>query len=176
MLNGQKVKLIPLEKIDLQNAIAWANDLSLNAKMLRTLPITQTNQEKWYQNIIQDPSKLVFAIKTHSEEIHIGNTGFYHMDRIHRRAEFWILIGEKDFWRKGIGKDVVLLMQNYAFRNLNLNKLYLNVGVDNHAAIDLYKKFSFVEEGLFKRHYYIEGEYIDVLRMAILKEYFENEK
>lgn len=169
MLIGKKIKLLPLEKEDLPRSRSWVNDACLNSRMLRVLPVTQVEQEKWYEDIVQDPSKIVFAIKTLDGEEHIGNTGLYHIDWIHRRAEFWILIGQQDFWRQGIGSDVVSLVQRYAFNNLNLNKLYVNVGVDNQEAIALYKKLNFVQEGMLKEHYYIEGNYIDIITMAILR-------
>ena len=169
MLIGKKIKLLPLEKEDLPRSRSWVNDTFINSKMLRVLPVTRVEQERWYEDIVQDPSKIVFAIKTLNDEEHIGNTGFYHIDWIHRRAEFWILIGERNFWGHGIGSDVVSLMQRYAFNNLNLNKLYVNVGVDNQEAIALYKKLNFVQEGMLKEHYYIEGKYLDIMRMAILR-------
>lgn len=169
ILHGTKIKLVPLEKEDLPKTRSWANDTFLNSRMLRVLPVTQLDQEKWYQDIVQDPSKIVFAIKMLKTEEHIGNTGFYHIDWIHRRAEFWILIGEKDCWKQGIGADIVRLMQRYAFNNLNLNKLYLNVGADNQGAIALYNKLNFAQEGILKEHYFIKGKYIDVITMAILR-------
>jgi len=176
MLLGKKIVLEPLEKEDLAKSRLWVNDASLSAKMLRALPVTRTDQEKWYQNIIQDPSKLVFAIKMLDSEEHIGNTGLYHIDWINRRAEFWILLGEMHSWQQGIGSEIVFLMQEYAFNNLNLNKLYLNVDMNNKEAIGLYKKLKFVQEGILKDHYYIEGKYLDIITMAILRKDFRSEE
>lgn len=176
MLTGKKIKLVSLSREDLPKARSWVNDSFLNARMLRVLPVSSADQEKWYEDIVQDPSKIVFAIKTIDDEQHIGNTGLYHIDWTHRRAEFWILIGERDFWGQGIGSDVVALMQRYAFDNLNLNKLYVNVGMDNEAAIALYKKSHFVQEGIMKEHYYIEGKYVDIVTMEILRSEFDSKE
>lgn len=169
MLTGKKVKLVPLEKDDLAKSRSWVNDASMNSRMLRVLPVTQGEQEKWYQKIVDDLTKIVFAIKTLKNEEHIGNTGLYHVDWIHRRAELWILIGARNSWRQGVGSEVVSLMQGYAFKSLNLNKLYLNVGVNNKQAIALYKKLDFLQEGMLKEHYYIDGRYVDIVTMAILR-------
>lgn len=176
MLEGKKIKLVPLEKEHLPNSLLWANDMSLNSKMLRVLPVTKVDQEKWYQIIVEDPSKIVFAIKTLKEDKHIGNTGIYHIDWLHRRGEFWVLIAERNFWKHGIGEEVASLMQKYAFQNLNLNKLYLNVSVDNKEAVSLYKKLNFHQEGVLKEHYFIEGKYVDIITMAILRKNFNYEK
>ncbi|MDY6972103.1 MAG: GNAT family protein [Thermodesulfobacteriota bacterium] len=176
MVTGEKVKLVHLEREDLPRARAWVNDSFLQSRILRVLPVTEADQARWYEDIIHNPSKIVFAIKTLNGEQHIGNTGLYHIDWIHRRAEFWILIGERDFWKQGIGTEIVSLMLRYAFQNINLNKIYLNVGVDNQAAIALYKKLSFVQEGLLKEHYFIEGKYVDVATMRILKRDFDDKE
>jgi RimJ/RimL family protein N-acetyltransferase len=173
MLTGNKIKLVSLSREDLPKARGWVNDSFLKARMLRVVPVSPEDQEKWYENIVQDASKIVFAIRTMDDGRHIGNTGLYHIDWTHKRAEFWILIGERDFWGQGIGSEVVALMQRYAFENLDLNKLYVNVGIDNEAAIALYKKANFVQEGIMKQHYYIEGKYIDVVTMEILRSEFD---
>jgi len=169
ILIGKKIRLVPLEREDLPKSQTWVNDKVINAKMLRVLPVSRFDQEKWFEEISQNPSKVVFAIKDIINSCHIGNTGLYSIDWIHRRAEFWILIGEKDYWNQGIGSEVVELMKIYAFNNLNLNKVYLNVGTDNSNAITLYKKLCFKEDGLLREHYYIEGKYIDVITMSIIR-------
>jgi RimJ/RimL family protein N-acetyltransferase len=176
MLKGKKIQLVPLESNDLARSRSWANNAFLSSKMLRVLSVTQREQEKWYQDIVQNPSKIVFAIKTLDSKEHIGNAGLYHIDWIHRRAEFWILIGEQNFWAQGIGTEAVSLMKWYAFKNINLNKLYLNVGADNHEAIALYKKLNFIQEGILREHYYIQGKYLDTITMGILRADYDCEK
>ncbi len=169
MLIGKKIQLVHLEKEDLAKSQVWVNDPAIKVLMLRVLPVTRMEQEKWLEDIIQSPSKMVFAIKLLDTGEHIGNTGFYHIDWLHRRAEFWILIGERGLWDQGVGTEVVRLMQRFAFCDLNLNKLYLYVGSTNDKAISLYKKLNFVTDGLLREHYFLDGSYLDVLAMSILK-------
>jgi RimJ/RimL family protein N-acetyltransferase len=176
MLKGKQIKLVPLEKEDLGNSLLWANDMSLNSRMLRVLPVTKADQDSWYQSVVEDPSKVVFAIKTLKEDKHVGNAGIYHIDWVHRRGQFWILIADRDFRKRGVGEEVTGLMQKYAFDNLNLNKLYLNVSQDNKEAISLYEKLNFRREGIFQEHYFIEGKYVDIITMAILRKNFSYEK
>ena len=176
MLVGQKVKLVPLEKFDLVQTQIWANDISLNENILRVLPVTQDHQEKWYRKIVEDRTKIVFAIKNLKDDEHIGNTGFYNIDWVHRRTEFWILIGEKSYWSEGLGTECISLMLNYGFNRLNMNKIYLYVSENNTRAVNLYKKMNFVDDGRLKQHYFIDGRYIDVLVMSILRMEFDCEK
>ena len=163
MLKGKTIKLVPLEKDDLPTSLSWANDEHIKSKILRVLPVTRLDQEKWYEDIVQNPSKIVFAIKTVDSEKHIGNIGLYDIDWIHRRAEFWVLIGEPESRGQAIGKEVMELIQEYAFSGLNLNKLYLKVGTDNELALALYEKTGFIQEGVLRHQFFINGEYLDVI-------------
>ena len=61
------------------------------------------------------------------------------------------------------------LLVSYAFKNLNLNKVYLHVGNFNKTATRLYDNLGFTIEGRLKQEVYISGRYCDVYRMAILK-------
>ena len=169
MLVGKMVKLVPLERADLARSRAWANEMSLNEDILRVLPVAEEEQEKWYRNIVEDRSKIVFAIKTTKSGEHIGNTGLYHIDWIHRRAEFWIIIGEKRFWNKGLGAEATALMLAYGFHHINLARIFLHVSEDNKRALSTYKKLNFVLEGRLREHYFINGRYANILVMAILR-------
>jgi len=169
MLIGKKIQLVHLEKEDLAKSQVWVNDPAIKMLMLRVLPVTRMEQEKWLEDIIQSPSKMVFAIKLLDTGEHIGNTGFYQIDWLHRRAEFWIMIGERGLWGQGVGTEVVRLMLGFAFSHLNLHKVYLHVGSTNENAISLYQKLSFVTDGILREHYFLDGSYQDVLAMSILK-------
>lgn len=59
---------------------------------------------------------------------------------------------------------------DYLFNYYNLNKLYLNVRADNQNAIKLYNKVGFKIEGNLEMISFIEGKYIDIIRMAMLKD------
>jgi diamine N-acetyltransferase len=90
---------------------------------------------------------------------------------IHRRAEFQIIIApEKQ--GQGYGRATTRLAADYAFRVLNLHKLYLTVSSDNAAAIALYRGCGFTEEGRLKDEYFVDGHYQDALRMYQLQRDF----
>jgi len=47
-----------------------------------------------------------------------------------------------------------------------VQRIELEVFVDNEAAIGLYRKFGFVVEGTLRRYAFRDGKYVDVLAMA----------
>jgi L-phenylalanine/L-methionine N-acetyltransferase len=74
---------------------------------------------------------------------------------------------ERSGW--GIGSRLVAAAVDLADNWLNLYRLELLVRADNPAAINLYRKFGFVEEGLLRGLGYRNGEYMDCLAMARLR-------
>ena len=60
-------------------------------------------------------------------------------------------------------------MLKYAFDELGLNKVYLNVDAENIAACNLYEKIGFKCEGVFKEDMMHRDKMIDRKRYAILK-------
>jgi diamine N-acetyltransferase len=169
LLVAKTIALVPLERKHLDKALEWANDPALMPDILRVLPVCR-------DNIVADASKLVFAILHGDDGLHIGNTGLYQIDTIHRRAEFWILIGDQTHQGRGVGAEATALMRRFAFDHLNLHRLYLHVGSANSRARALYARQGFVEEGVLREHYYIDGSYRDVIAMSQLKREYDQQK
>ena len=176
MIHGKHIRLSPLAANNLELTREWANDRELNACILRALPVTEYDQNQWYDSLCRDRSRIVFAAYGVDNNEHIGNCGFYHIDYLHRRAEFWTLIGDKACWGKGYSKEIVRLMVDYGFETLNLNRIYLNVRLDHQPAVRLYETTGFQREGILKEQYYLQGEYVDVLVMAVLKKDYHVEE
>jgi RimJ/RimL family protein N-acetyltransferase len=68
------------------------------------------------------------------------------------RAELGISIHDKTQWSKGLGTDAVRLVVDYAFEELDLNRVELTTDEENARAIRCYEKVGFVREGLLRQH------------------------
>lgn len=67
----------------------------------------------------------------------------------------------KEFRKIGIGTAMMKYIMEWARRQKGLEKVSLTVFSTNEAAINLYRTFGFLIEGVSKRQYRIEGKYID---------------
>jgi RimJ/RimL family protein N-acetyltransferase len=67
--------------------------------------------------------------------------------------------------RQGIGTRLLETALDWA-RESEVRKLELHVFPHNDAAIKLYEKFGFVQEGYRRRHYRRGSEYVDAILMA----------
>lgn len=126
--------------------------------------------EDLYLKHIHDQSERRFIAETGDGE-RVGLVELVEINYIHRRAEFQIIIAP-DKQGQGLGAAVTQLAGDYAFRVLNINKLYLTVSTDNAAAIHLYRECGFIEEGHLIDEYFVDGHYQDALRMYQLQRDF----
>ena len=82
-----------------------------------------------------------------------------------------MMIGNKEYWGKGIGTEVVKLGLEFAFRNLKVHKVYLDVREDNRGAIKIYEKNGFYHEGILKEHVFKNERYYDLVLMSAINPY-----
>jgi RimJ/RimL family protein N-acetyltransferase len=64
-------------------------------------------------------------------------------------------------------------LMHFVFRDLNLNRLELDVYAYNERAYKCYLKCGFKEEGRMRKKLFRDGKYWDVIKMSILREEFE---
>ncbi|MHC4840211.1 MAG: GNAT family N-acetyltransferase [Planctomycetota bacterium] len=115
---------------------------------------------------------LVFGIK--GEEKPLGSGGLHRINWLNRHAEWGIVIGRPDEWGKGYGREVAKTMLGYAFKTLNLHRVYLRVDADNEKGIRSYKAAGFTHEGTSREVVFIDGSYRDQHIMSILAHEWES--
>ena len=84
--------------------------------------------------------------------------------------ELGIMIGDRDYWGRGYGREVVRLLLEYGFHYLGARRIALTTHAKNERAIRSYLACGFIEEGRPRKAVWIEGEYIDLVNMSILRE------
>ena len=73
------------------------------------------------------------------------------------------LIGNRDYWGKGICRKVLIKLTTYAFEELGLYKIESEVISPNIASQKTLINSGFSLEGVRKNHYLIKGERYDIL-------------
>ncbi|VAY86378.1 acetyltransferase [hydrothermal vent metagenome] len=99
-------------------------------------------------------------------DVHIGNIKL-DIDNNHKFAFLGILVGDKSFHNKNVGKQAVLLMLHLA-KEIKLNKILAGIYACNANSLSLFKSLGFVQSGLFKKHYIYNGEYVDKIIMEYI--------
>ena len=173
MLDYNKTKIRPLTLDDLDNIMTWVNDPDVIGRYAYfTKPISREEEDKWLKSKLESKVDLFYAIEN-ADGIYLGNCA---IEKIHwpaKHGSLSITMGNKEERGKGHGFRAINLLLDQAFNEHALHKVYLLVAVDNQRGMSLFKKCGFKEEGRFKDHYIINGDYIDMFAMRILDNEFK---
>ncbi|MDN6147003.1 MAG: GNAT family N-acetyltransferase, partial [Tetragenococcus koreensis] len=118
--------------------------------------------------VSQSNAKAYMIVHKETERL-VGIVSLINMDYKNRSAECIIDIGAKDMWGKGIGSSAISLILEFAFLELNLHRVYLQVFSFNKKAIKLYEKMGFTHEGNQRQALYRMGTWHDIIMMSILE-------
>ncbi|RME88009.1 MAG: N-acetyltransferase [Anaerolineae bacterium] len=178
MIYGERVRLRAVEREDLPHFVRWLNDPEVQRGLTLYRPLSLAEEEQWFENLAQQPRDerpLAIEIREGEEWRLVGNSSLMHIDWRNRSAEVGLFIGEKRYWDRGYGSEVLRLWLRYAFETLNLNRVYLHVHANNRRAVHVYEKVGFVLEGRLRQAVYQDGEYHDVLVMSVLRSEWKSE-
>jgi ribosomal-protein-alanine N-acetyltransferase len=98
----------------------------------------------------------------------IGQITLYDLSFLHSRAEIGLWIG-KPYWRQGFGFEALQQLIQYAFTDLNLNRIQAHIFPENTRSIHLFEKIGFKYEGLNRQYVKKQLSYRDVVMYAYLK-------
>jgi RimJ/RimL family protein N-acetyltransferase len=113
--------------------------------------------------------RYYFSVRALEQDKYIGFLSLW-VDLIHREAWVVLGIGERDYWSKGYGTDMMKLCQQYVFAELGMERLSLGLLEYNPRALRSYEKSGFRIEGRTRRDIVREGKRYDSLWMGILRE------
>ncbi|MDE0939516.1 MAG: GNAT family protein, partial [Pirellulales bacterium] len=99
----------------------------------------------------------------------IGFCSLTDIDYQSSNAQFGIMIGDTKFHGQGVGPEALAHTVEYAFKSLNLHRIYVVVRGTNDRAAKLFNQAGFKREGVMREHYYVNGHYEDVIIMSLLK-------
>ena len=179
MIYGERIRLRSIERTDLAQFVEWLNDPEVRNGLMINLPLSLTEEETWYENMLKRPQvehPLVIEIMTDDGWEPIGNCGLMGFDWQVRQAEFGIFIGAKHYWNQGYGTEAFKTMIRHGFNTLNLNRICLRVYENNPRAIRSYEKAGLAIEGRMRQAHYDEGQFFDVILMSILRSEWEENK
>lgn len=169
-LHGKAVALRAITRADLERLRSFINDPDVLQFSNVYRPITDVQQEAWFDAASTTPSQVWFAIDRLDPGALIGTCCLVDIEWIGRVAELRIRIGDKDAWGAGLGSEACALLVDYGFRFLNLERIWLRVFAPNQAALRMYEKLGFVVEGRLRRAWHFRGVTDDVIVMGLLRD------
>jgi RimJ/RimL family protein N-acetyltransferase len=127
--------------------------------------------EEWFTK--GEEEMVNFMIHTLADDRTIGMVDLSGFNWIAGHCWVGIGLGEPEFWGKGYGSDAMNVILRFGFRQLNLNRVNLNVFDYNPRAIRSYEKVGFQVEGRERQWIAREGKRWDIIYMGILRRDWE---
>ena len=175
LFRGALVRLTAEEPETFAKAdVRWQRDSEF-MRLADANPIRFSSEKKRKEDIEKrmeqgpQPEQYSFAVRTLAEDKLIGFLSLW-VDLPHSVGWVGLGIGERDFWSKGYGTEMMKLCLQYAFLELGLQRVSLGLHSYNPRALRSYEKAGFHMEGRTRQDVLHEGKRTDTLWMGILRE------
>lgn len=125
-------------------------------------------QMEWYSNLKKTGTGLWWGIYDKTDDQFCGAGGYNGLEKEHKKAEIglWLL---KEYWGRGILKEIMPVLFELGFTQLDLNRIEGYVLHENAKCKKGLSKINFTHEGTLREFEYKNEEKIDVDIYSILK-------
>jgi RimJ/RimL family protein N-acetyltransferase len=155
---------------DADSIVKYANNrrISINLRDRFPYPYRRADAEAFLAAAMSQQPESDFTIASATEAI--GGIGFHRQVDVHRlSAEIGYWLGEP-FWGQGIATRAVRALTEWVFATSPLVRLYAHVFEWNPASARVLEKAGYTLEGRLRRSVLKEGQLIDQLMYAIVRD------
>jgi len=177
LLRGERVRLAAVNpETDAEIVAAWSRDdefqtmLNTDAPMLWTARALKAEMSEAQGLDEKQVNSYSFVIRTLAEDRLIGFTDVDVKPWSQRNGWIAIGIGPREYWGQGYGTDAMRVLQRFAFTELNLDRLTLNVFAYKERAQRSYLKAGFQVEGRQRERLRRGGRRYDMVFMGLLRD------
>lgn len=162
IIYGERVFLRRLtEKDASEEYVRWMNDPEINQYLESRFCVQTIESTKAFIRSVTNDNNYQFGIFIKETGQHIGNIKIGCINNYHKFADIGFLIGEKEYWGKGIASEAIKLATEFAFSTLGLHKLWGGTYAPNVGSMKAFLNNGYVEEGVKKSQYLCNGVYVD---------------
>lgn len=169
------IHLTPYRQSDKANLIQYINDAEINRNTLAIPhPYTEKDADDWLKGTFQELEKFNmyanWVIRNKEDELIgcIGRQMLYGKDSHTDEVGYWLA---RPYWGQGIMTEVVKAFCDYWFKNSPLIRFTAAVFAYNGASARVLEKAGFQKEGYLRQHYAKDGQFLDGILYAKLKNY-----
>lgn len=172
MIKGKNVGLRAVEKEDLPYLRDWRNIADFRKHFREVRELSLTDQEAWFESLQKTKHiNYMFTIVDLETGKPIGAAGLLYINWVIRSGDFSFYIGDEKMYigNDGRAKEAAQLLIDYGFKNLNLNKVWMELYEFDLQKIDFFiKEFNFVKDGLLRDNCFENGRYWDSLIISLI--------
>lgn len=161
------IKLRELKAEDIEMVRNWRNSKEVSQYMYTENHISSEQQKAWFEKISKDSSAQYWIIEY--EDKPLGLVSITEISHVFDSCFWAFYLGDSSVRGAGIGSKIEYNILKYVFEELGLNKLRCEVLTTNPSVIAMHEKFGFRREAYYRDHVLKDGQYFDVVGLAMLK-------
>jgi [ribosomal protein S5]-alanine N-acetyltransferase len=173
-----RIYLRELTKEDVdEKYLSWFSD----ANVTQFLSVDGSNLTKqtvvdYINHGIQTKTYFMYAICLKENDTHIGNLKIGPIHPIHGFSDLVAVIGNKEYWGKGLATEAITVGNELAFNTYNIRKLTGSIYSENIGSIKAYTRAGWVIEGILKSQFLDDkGKYQDEVFVSYFNPKFHQE-
>lgn len=170
MFTTERLVLRGFKDSDLDDLLALRNDAGVMRGVSTDPIIPRPTKYKEFLKTLAENSTIWFTIVLKETGEFMGQCSIKWTEPVKNRDGLLGISMFPKFWGKGYGTEATTFIVDHAFRGLGVQRVSLTVLEGNEAAIAVYKKIGFKEEGRKRRGNWIDGHWEDSLSMGVLDE------
>ncbi|RXJ74029.1 GNAT family N-acetyltransferase [Veronia nyctiphanis] len=169
-LSLPEIHFRPLDGNDADIFSVWLSDPEVTRFSLSSFQFPQSKVDisQWLNTINGSKSNVSFGITLGETGALIGYAGIASISSLNRCGEYFIMIGSKEHWGRGIGSQVTKKVVEYGFETLGLHRIELTAFANNPGAIKAYENAGFQHEGVKRESGFRQGKFFDKVQMGII--------
>ena len=136
--------------------VGWMNDYEV---VRYTEQRFYTHTAEGVKKFVSDKltSKTDFLFGMYYDNAHIGNIKLGPIDVFHGAADVSFIIGDKDFWGKGLAVEAIQRVIQFSFNDLKLKRLTAGYYIVNAGSKKVLEKCGFETEGAQQGRFLFEN-------------------
>lgn len=178
LLTGEQIYLKELQQADVtEEYVQWLNDPNIN-QFLESRHQIQTIQscQSFISNLLSQGDSCFWGVYCKQNDKHIGNIKLDPINGLYHRGTIGLLIGNKNYWGKGIATEAIQLVSNFAFQELALHKLDAGCYASNKGSEKAFIKAGFQVEGVIKDHFIYQNQFEHCILLGKVSEKAKKDK
>jgi [ribosomal protein S5]-alanine N-acetyltransferase len=170
VIETPRLRIVPFSEAYLSpHYVNWLNDPEVVRYSEQRHKRHTLESCRQYWQSFQDSPHFFWAITTVDKEVgHIGNINAY-IDENNLIASVGIMIGERRVWGRGYGLEAWMAVCHHLLSARGIRKVTAGTLALNKGMLKIMEKSGMVPDGRWHRHCIVEGEEVDVIFAALLR-------